>query len=203
MLAPTEPVGVVLAGGASRRMGRDKASLRLGPTSLAERAAGALSEVLATVVVADRGHHRVAGCESVRDGDGAGPAAGILGAAAAYPVRDLLVLACDLPAVPIALLRHLADFSSDRPRDEAGHCAALVPRWRRGIEPLCALYRRSALEALAEEVRAGRFALRSLLLERLSEVRFLEGPELAAFGDPQRLFANLNTPDDLALLERA
>ncbi len=173
-------------------MGRDKARLRVGRLSLVERAIAVLREVTDEVLVADRGLGTVAGCRSVADGPGAGPAAGILGAAAERPDRDLLVLACDLPEIPAALLAHLT-----APIEEDAH----VPRWRRGPEPLCALYRPSALAAMSNEVRAGRLALYAML-GRLS-VRYLEGRALKSFGAPDRLFLNLNTPADLESLSQS
>lgn len=175
-------------------MGRDKARLRLGDTSLVERAAGRLAEVVNEVLVADRGLELAHGYRSVADGDGDGPAAGILGAAGLCPGRDLLVLACDLPGVPAALLRCLTGTNEDD---------AFVPRWRRGVEPLCALYRPAALEILAAEARAGRFALHSLLRSGSLKVRYLEDRALAAFGPPEHLFLNLNTPEDLARFGRS
>jgi molybdopterin-guanine dinucleotide biosynthesis protein A len=172
-------------------MGVDKASLRLAGASLVEQTAARLREVTAEVLIADRGLGLAAGYRSIADGPGAGPAAGILGAAAACPGRDLLVLACDLPRVPAALLRRLASpFGQD----------ACVPRWRRGVEPLCALYRPAALTAIADEVRAGRFALHSTLHRGDLAVEILEGRTLEAFGPPEQVFLNLNTPEDLDLL---
>ncbi len=169
-------------------MGRDKARLHLDGMSLLERAIACLRAVTPNVLVADRGLALAPGHRSVDDGPGAGPAAGILGAAAARPGCDLLVLACDLPRVPEALLRHLAE-----PIEED----ACVPRWSRGSEPLCALYRPVALAAMTAEVQAGRLALHAMLrLEDLS-VRYLEGDLLTTFGPPDRLFLNLNTPEDL------
>ena len=212
MTSPTsvEIVGVVLAGGGSRRMGRDKARLRFAGASLVESAVERLRAVTPEVWVADRGRQLVPDCRSIRDGPGGGPAAGILGAAGSLPGRVLLVLACDLPSIPVSLLRRLAGATGGD---------VLVPRWRRGLEPLCALYRPAALDALAAAVGDGRFALHSLLRapvppeggervppeggERKSlDVRYLEGPELAAFGDPEQVFSNLNTPEDFARLKR-
>ncbi|MCP4655285.1 MAG: molybdenum cofactor guanylyltransferase [bacterium] len=184
-------VGVALAGGASRRMGGDKARLRLADESLVASTARRLSAVCAEVLVADRGRGILEGALSVDDGPGAGPVAGILGAAAARPGRELLVLACDLPRVPEALLAALVD---------AGAGDWVVPRWARGIEPLCALYRPGALAALAERVRDGRYAVHGLQGVVDLAIRTLDEEALMTFGEPRRLFFNLNTPADLECL---
>lgn len=195
---PLPPVGIVLAGGDSRRMGSDKALLALpgragdagnAGESLPAAAARRLAAVCPQVAVADRGRGVLPGFASLADGPGQGPAAGILGAAAAYPERSLLVLACDLPRVPAALLAELAAFA-------AADRGWVVPRWAGGLEPLCALYGPAALAVLAARVGRGRFALHDLALEAGLAVRFLEGEELARFGPPADLFLNLNTPAD-------
>ena len=197
MAPESGPVGVVLAGGESRRMGRDKATLPLPALSampatwggsLPGRAALRLAAVCAEVVLADRGRGLVPELRSIDDGPGSGPAAGILGAALAWPGRSLLVLACDLPEVPEPLLRELA-----RPSGFDW----VVPRWQGKIEPLCALYRPPALAALDRQVARG-----SLGPHRLAEapglsIRYLGSELLARFGLPERMFRNLNTPEEL------
>jgi molybdopterin-guanine dinucleotide biosynthesis protein A len=181
-------VGVVLAGGESLRMGRDKATLALPNGSLPERAALLLAAVCPEVVLADRGRGLVPELRSVDDGPGSGPAAGILGAALAAPGRSLLVLACDLPAVPEALLRELA-----RPSGFDW----VVPRWQGRVEPLCALYRPAALAALDRQVASGQKAPRRLTEAPGLSIRYLGSELLARFGLPERMFRNLNTPEDL------
>jgi molybdopterin-guanine dinucleotide biosynthesis protein A len=180
-------VGLVLAGGESRRLGSDKARLEGAalPLGAVERLAAACDEV----AVADRGRGLVPGRPSLADGAGRGPAAGILGGAAGYPGRPLLVLACDLPRVPAGLLAALAGSES---------ADWVVPRWEGGLEPLCALYGPAALAALAARVREGRFALYDLASEAGLAVRYLEGEALRRFGEPEEVFFNLNTPGDLA-----
>jgi molybdopterin-guanine dinucleotide biosynthesis protein A len=185
---PAAPVGLVLAGGDSRRMGRDKARLTLDGASLPASAAQRLAVVCSEVAVADRGRGTLPGFSSLPDGPGRGPAAGILGAAAVYPGRPLLVLACDLPGVPAALLAELAR--------SIGFDWA-VPRWSGGIEPLCALYGSTALAVLAERVAAGLHAPHRLAEDLRLAVRYLEGEALSRFGAPEEIFLNLNTPEDL------
>jgi molybdopterin-guanine dinucleotide biosynthesis protein A len=86
---------------------------------------------------------------------------------------------------------------ADRPGD------LVVPVTARGVEPLVALYRPRALDALARRVAEGGFALHPLCAEPDLTVERLAADELARFGDPRAMFANLNTPEDLELyLER-
>ncbi|HEY0513523.1 MAG TPA: NTP transferase domain-containing protein [Thermoanaerobaculia bacterium] len=195
---PAKPVGIVLAGGASSRMGRDKALLmaRGEPLdeSLPAAAARRLAAVCAEVAVADRGRGLLPGVPSLADGPGRGPAAGILGAAAAYPGRSLLVLACDLPEVPVDLLAELVRWED---------YDAAVPRWAGGFEPLCALYGPAALAVLAARVERGRFALHELAAEAGLTVRVVGEDELARFGRPEEIFLNLNTPEDWRRYERS
>jgi molybdopterin-guanine dinucleotide biosynthesis protein A len=181
------PVGLVLAGGESRRLGHDKA--RLEGATLTLGAVERLAAVCAEVAVADRGRELVPGRLSLTDGAGRGPAAGILGGAAGYPGRSLLVLACDLPRVPAGLLAELA---------RSAAIDWVVPRWEGGLEPLCAFYGPAALAALAARAQAGRFALHDLGAGAGLAVRYLEGEALHRFGDPGEIFFNLNTPGDLA-----
>jgi molybdopterin-guanine dinucleotide biosynthesis protein A len=193
MAPESRPVGVVLAGGESRRMGRDKALLVLPGGSLPERAALRLAAVCPEVVLADRGRGLVPELPSIGDGPGSGPAAGILGAALAWPGRSLLVLACDLPEVPEALLQELA-----RPSGFDW----VVPRFEGRVEPLCALYCPPALSALASQVTGGNLALQSLAQAPGLSIRYLGGELLARFGPPERMFRNLNTPEDLESWEQ-
>jgi molybdopterin-guanine dinucleotide biosynthesis protein A len=190
---PVEAKGVVLAGGASERMGRDKASIEIGGRTLVERASLRLAVCCDEVLVASGGRPLVPGLRSVGDGPGRGPAAGILGAAAAAPGHPLLVLACDLPLVPAALLELLLEAAGDRD--------LVLPGPAGRLEPLCALYRPAALEALASQVAAGVLAPHRLARRPDLRVRVLRDEELTPLGDPSRMFTNLNRPEDLVAVE--
>jgi molybdopterin-guanine dinucleotide biosynthesis protein A len=192
------PVGVVLAGGESRRMGRDKALLTLGEggETLAAGAARRLAAVCAEVVVADRGRRSVPGLPSVGDGPGRGPAAALLGAALLWPGRPLLALACDLPGVPVSLLAELAAGTSETP-ETPEKADWVVPRWSGGLEPLCALCGPGALAVLAARVERGLYALHELCGEAGLATAYLEGERLALHGRPEEMFRNVNTREDL------
>jgi molybdopterin-guanine dinucleotide biosynthesis protein A len=162
-------------------MGRDKALLEIGGETLVAGAVRRLGEVCAEVLIADAGRGLLPG--SVPDGPGQGPAAGILGAARARPGERLLVLAVDLPRVPISLLEELARADAD----------LAIPRWEAGLEPLCALYGPAALSKLEERVGRGRLDLRGLAETPELRVVYLERPG--------ELFLNLNRPEDLPGVE--
>lgn len=197
-----EVIGLLLAGGASSRLGQDKAALRLPGSSFsfAENARRRLAEAGLQVVAAARDLTRAAellpGCPAVADGPGRGPAAALLGACEAFPAASFLALACDLPAPPVPLLRFLASCEGDW----------VVPAWQDGasgeerLEPLCAVYRPPALAILARRVAAGRLDLRGLAAESALALRRISSAELAPFGEPREMFGNINRPEDLAAL---
>src|SRR5690606_7904753 len=124
----------------------------------------------------------------VDDPPGLGPLGGLRSALAASRAGRVLVLAVDLPRMEEPFLASLL-------AEEGG----AVPRSDRGWEPLAAVYPREAMLALVEKALAsGKLRLQDLLDEAAARglVRPVPvGPEKAA------LFANLNTPGDLAALE--
>jgi molybdopterin-guanine dinucleotide biosynthesis protein A len=97
-----------------------------------------------------------------------------------------LFLAVDLPHVPASVLRHLAEL--------AGGFDVVVPAGARGPEPLCAVYARECLAPIRRSVERGDLKMTSFWSE--VSVRAVLSAELAAFGDPARLFLNVNVPED-------
>ena len=200
-LAPV--VGVVLAGGKGSRLGRSKPGLRLpgsqagesGPT-LVQWAVTRLAAVVAVeeiVVAAGNSGTEVDPVDRrvpvllAGDGPGSGPAAGVLGAARARPGRNLLVLACDLPLVPVDLLSELAAADAELA------AAAMDASDPRSMNPTCALWTPPALERLAVRVEEGDNRLYPLT--RCAGVR-VEPMHAGRFGDPQDVLLNVNTAAD-------
>jgi molybdopterin-guanine dinucleotide biosynthesis protein A len=98
----------------------------------------------------------------------------------------VIILACDMPFVSAPLLRHLLSLA-----DSAGGPDIVVPQTERGYHPLCAVYTRACLEPSARRLASGQFTLTALFDE--VRVRVVTTDALAAFGDPDRLLANVNT----------
>jgi molybdopterin-guanine dinucleotide biosynthesis protein A len=182
----------VLAGGASRRMGRDKATLAVGGVELASVALAAAARVADPVVlVAPEGHPARRLAARVVADPGQGPLAALAAALAALEAGHVLVLAGDHPGLQVELLAHLVGLA---PRGEAVAC-------RRGprLEPLVAVYQRAPALAVAEARLATAAGDRSLLglLAALDTV-VVEEPEWRALDPGGRSFVDLDDPADLA-----
>jgi len=177
-------------------MKRDKALLlikRQGREwSLLDWTVERISSVTDRVMLQDGGvgHRTARALTSGTDGPGRGPASGILGAARDLPRQALLVLAHDLPNVPVPVLRHLVHVFLSTNADW------VLPRIEGRLHPLCAIYGPRTLEALAASVEQGNFGLWSLYRNCTLNRLVLESRAFESFGDPQHLFSNVNTPED-------
>jgi molybdopterin-guanine dinucleotide biosynthesis protein A len=182
----------VLAGGASRRMGRPKAELPYGAGTLLAFQVSRLAELFEEVLVVAKEQP----ASPVAPGrvvlDRVPQHAAIHGLVRALAEADdrLFVLAVDLPAVAPALLRAIAE------RSLATDAAALVPRADGRLQPLAAVWRRSVLAAAEGRIAAGEMSLQGLAEEVGAEV--LEESAWRAFDPSGAAFTNLNTLEQYA-----
>jgi molybdopterin-guanine dinucleotide biosynthesis protein A len=183
-----EVAGAVLLGGASARMGRDKAALELGGASFAARIARLLASLCEDVLLVGGEPPPDASGRRVADLDGPRCALrGVASALAATRAERVLVIATDLPLVTADLLLALIA----HPQADV-----VLPRGPRGAEPLCALWRREpALAAATASLAAGRLAVRGLF--DALEVAWLEGADLARVDPDGAALLNANEPADL------
>jgi molybdopterin-guanine dinucleotide biosynthesis protein A len=195
-------LGVILAGGQNRRYdGRPKALESVGGQLIALRAIQAMSEAADRVVIVanDPETYGPLGLEMRPDlRPGLGALGGIHTAvswAREAGYRGALVAACDMPFLSSALLKRLAADSDE------GEVVAPESESRRGLEPLCAFYGAACSDAIEGALdRGDRHVISFFPNVRL---RLLPRDEVAAFGDPQQLFLNVNTPEDRERAEAA
>lgn len=186
-------VGFVMAGGRSRRMGRDKALLPWGEGTLLDHAVRRLRACCDDIRILCGPEERYLDQGLAVHADhfaDAGPLAGVHAGLAALPGADDLglFLAVDLPFVPAELLRALAEAA-------AGHDAA-VPVGRLGPQPLSAAYRAACRAAVEARLLEGERRVTSFWPD--VRVKEMGDAEIGLFGEPARLFLNLNEPHDLA-----
>jgi molybdenum cofactor guanylyltransferase len=182
--------GLVLAGGRSERMGRDKALLEYGSEPQILRAERALASVCARVLVSVRSDQAALAPYSrfelvVDDREDEGPVAGLLAGWQQAPGSALLVLAVDLPLVDAHVLRLLL---------EARDPSALATAFEHPdgtLEPLCTVWEPAAEPILRARARNSNVSLRRVL--ESSTVKRVRPP------DPV-VIRSVNTPDDDAEL---
>jgi molybdopterin-guanine dinucleotide biosynthesis protein A len=185
--------GLVLAGGRSSRMGRDKAALiHLDGRHLARRCFDLLQQAGCEMIVLSLRHDQevppgfedIANVVIARDPEGAssGPIAGMAAGMRMRPEADWLVLACDLPRLDAATLSHLV--ASKQPEEKF---LSYRSEFDNLPEPLCSLYAGEALPLLEEALASGRCCPRKVLIQ--NECRLLEPVT-------PRALDNANTPDD-------
>ena len=180
--------GLVLAGGRSSRMRRDKAAIEFhkGQTQL-DAAMKLLEGRVARAFISVRSdqasdptrarHERI-----VDRGDVEGPIAGISAAFAEHPDAAWLVLACDLPFLDASTLDTLLAARA------AGQVATAFKSTHDGLpEPLCAIYEPRARVALAEHIASGRNCPRKFLINAATHL--LEQPN-------PRALDNVNTVEE-------
>lgn len=187
MSADAPLFGLVLAGGASTRMQRDKAAIEYHGQSQLHWTFHLLSHVCAATFVSVRPDQREeptrAGLPQIVDRlPGIGPIAGISAALQAHPKAAWLVVACDLPFLNEQTLRHLI-----AQRDP--HKLATVYRSSHDSlpEPLCAIWEPAAREPVLAYIAAGKQCPRKFLINADATVIDLPDP---------RALENVNTADE-------
>ena len=184
---------VILVGGKSSRMGRDKAALQLGGQTLLQRQVEVVRQLHPEVVYVSGGdcYGEQTECQVLRDAfAGQGPLAGIEAALSVMTSPTLLVLAVDLPRMNLATLRWLVD-QCDGPD-------GVVPRLGKSTEPLAALYPRAALDSLRVALKSGLNAARDFARECVAAgwVCWADVP-----ADLHSAFTNCNSPEEWAALK--
>ena len=183
------PVGLILAGGQSRRMGKDKRTIKIGNRTLFDHVRTRIEPQAESVIVSQHNNTLETDLTSVEDGEwpGLGPLAGILAGlewCQAHHKQWLLVVPSDAPRLPLDLASRLTRDIGDKER-----VAIAVRHGRR--QPLFSLWHTSLINAITNALKQGDYSVNGLLKSlNVTESDFSEDSP-----DP---FINLNTPADLA-----
>ena len=192
---------ILIGGKATRFGGRDKSALLVEGRTILSRQLAVLSGVTSDVMLIGPSTPPSNVETSLRAGGsaryvadivpGCGPLSGIHAALSAARGDATLILACDMPFVSTPLLHHLLSL--------ADHADIVVPQTERGYHPLCAVYSRACLEPAARRLARGEFTVAAIVDEM--RVRVVTADALEAFGDPDRLLANVNTSIEYRAIE--
>ncbi len=180
----------VLAGGKSSRMGREKATLKMGGRTLLELALELASKVAAeAVIVGPRAEFELYGRVVEDLYPERGPLGGIHAALWSSPTDYNLALAVDTPFLEARFLEYLVE------RAQESGAVVTVPRTADGFHPLAAVYRRGFRDTAERALKEGRNKIDALFAE--VETRILQAAELERFAFAPAIFENLNTPEDV------
>lgn len=187
---PATIAAIVLCGGHSSRMGREKLSLPFGDETMLARVLRVVRRVTpAVVLVAREGQTLPGGVEVMRDPvEGLGPLAAIAVGLSATCAERAIVVACDMPLLRPALLRRLLDLS-----DGWDACVPIVEGF---AVPTCAVYGRQVAPIASELVGAGQLAPAELL-QRV-RTRFVGAADLQDVDPALESFRDCNTPERYA-----
>lgn len=176
--------GFLLAGGASSRMGQDKAYLTIGGEPLLHHVGRELEAATGNItIVAPPGRYRDCPWPRIADlRQGCGPLAGIEAALAATQAEWNLIVAVDMPGLGAGLLRRILDTAIASPDADC-----VIPLSAGFAEPLCAAYRKRCLAPVQAALDSGVRKVTDAF-KGLQVVHFLM--------DNQRCVANVNTPED-------
>ena len=184
-----------MAGGRARRFaGQDKSRLVVEGRTIIVRQVEILQRVAHPVFIVghDAGRFADLGLPVHPDAiANSGAIGGIYTALTIDGPETVIVVACDMPFLDGRLLSRLVEMS-------ASHDGAWV-RTPRGVDPLLACYRRHAAPIIRAEIEGGR--LKATALDTVLHMADMTLEEVATYGPPERLLANVNSPGDYARVQ--
>lgn len=199
MAAPTrfaDVAGVILAGGESSRMGRNKALLEVNGERMIETAYRRMAELFDEVLLVTNTpeSYDFIPCRKIADiHPGMGPLGGIHAALSSTIAERAFVIACDMPGLNPKLIRELCSIE--------GGGDVVIPETPGGLEPLHAVYSKSCLPKMEQMLFAGERRILSFF--DLAQVRLVPRGRIAALDPEYASFRNINTQEDYRLLAHA
>ncbi len=181
--------GIVLSGGENRRMGADKAFLRVAGVPMIERVLRSLQSVFDDVIIVTNNPEQYAAyrVKIVTDEIAArGPLTGIYTGLLRSEDEYNFIVACDMPFLNSDLISYMAGTAE-------GH-DVVIPSIDGRLEPLHALYRKRLIPLIEDQIRHDQRSIRGLFGQ--VRMRYVTEQEIDRFDPGRKSFKNLNTPQD-------
>lgn len=185
----------ILAGGKSRRMGRNKAFVQLGEQALIEIIVEKVTGIFTAkpVIITNQPEdYAYLGCAMIGDIiKDKGPLGGIHAGLMSAPTPYIFVFTCDMPFVDDTFVRYMLNRLSQED--------ILIPRHEECVEPLHAIYSKRCLPAIEARLYADQRQVQSFFTA--VNVTYISQAEMQALKLAEQYFLNVNTVDDLAKAE--
>lgn len=183
----------ILAGGQSKRMGKDKATMDINRKALINLVYDKAKEVFQNIIIISNNHKAIEGIEAPIVPDiipARSPSVGIASALLYANTPYVFILACDMPFISVEAIKYMVN--------EVNGEDIIIPRTKLGLEPLHAIYNRSCMAPLFRLIEQNKFKVRDLLpFVRVREL----GWEPCFIKDGASVFTNINTMNDLEMVE--
>ncbi len=184
---------IILAGGKSSRLGRNKALQVIEGKSLIQWVIDRLA-ILSTEIIIATAHGKAIPCSSAVEiktvadiYHGKGPLVGIYSGLIASSSSRAIVVGCNTPFLSVGLLEYMTQLCST--------FDVVVPRIGKKVEPLCAVYSKNCLVPMQGLLEQNELRISALF--SMVRVRYIEEAEINRF-DPEHLsFSNINSQDNL------
>lgn len=182
----------ILAGGkASRLNGLKKTNISIENQVIIERQIKVLSGVFEKIFLISNNHIDFIKLPAFADDyENIGPIAGLHAALKNATTPYVFIVSCDMPFLNANFIELLIK------EVENNFVDAVVPKHNRGIEPLHAIYSTHAINEVENQIKQGSYAIRSIY-DRLNVKWF----EVAPFFQPEKMFFNINYPEDILKAE--
>jgi len=148
---------VILTGGKSSRIGRNKAFLKIGDKTFIETLIGKLQKLFKGIIISTKTtdqfrHLKLPKVKIVKDRSKVlGSLVGIYSALKKSPTEYIFVIAVDMPTVETGLIKRLL-------RNYKG-CDVIIPKTKKGLEPLCAVYSKECLPFIQRQIKGGNYKI--------------------------------------------
>ena len=184
--------GIILSGGKSSRMGREKGLSVLKNKPLIEYSVQVLKQVCDKIIIStNTGHYNYLRFPVIKDEiTSIGPIGGLYSCLKASETEDNFVLSCDMPLISVELINYIIQNKKNY--------QAVIPIFGKYAEPLCAYYRKDAESILNNFIERKDYKIQNVI--KKLKYKFLKIDNSLEFYH-QKLFANVNTHDDLVEIE--
>lgn len=182
--------GIILAGGKSSRMGKNKALLSVDGKKIIELIAAILKRIFKDVIIISNSKEdfKFLGLQIFEDiYPGLGPLAGIHSGLINSSSEKNFIISCDLPLITEEVIKYISEFKSDK--------TAIIFKKDEQYQYLCGIYMKALIPALGNALTEKRLKMYSFIKEIDAEI-----VDASIF--PEEVFFNLNTPEDYLFLKK-
>ena len=192
MVTKRKLTGIILSGGKSTRMNKEKGLCIFNGKPMIEHILDALKPICNQILIsANNEQYDYLGYKTITDKySGIGPISGIYSGLEASQSDNNIILSCDMPLVSVGLIRYIYDNRDD--------FDIVIPERNDFLEPLCAYYHRRILSNIEIAIQNKSFKLIKLI--KSLNYKPLKIDPGHSFFHPM-LFENINSPNDLKRAE--